>query len=459
MEEINLDFQKDNHRNLNMNSNLNSRVSNINIMRDMDESANLGVELLMNKTKASPSSDSNKVEEFRPSDPVVFSESKPRTPSPSISVTMDNHLSSSNSLDNTIDLNDIGISLDNNNSNEIKIDDLNLGSSNSFSNNNSSNNSRNNVTENITSIDLNNDNDLNLNLDSILNDDNNSSSNNDNSSSNNIFSQPEYHYEKPKTYEELQKEKAEYIRLLDRLEQKGIHAHKKFTMESDYNEVKSEVERLTRQRECDQSVKFQRKMMVAFITAVEFLNNKFDPLDLKLNGWSESIHENITDYDDVFEELHEKYKGKGEMAPELKLMLMVGGSGFMFHLTNTMFKTSLPGMNDIMRQNPDLMKQFASAAASSVGQQNPGFSNLMGGMFGGGGGGQQSASRQPPPPRKEMNGPPDINDILNNMSNSPRRTNIDMDLNSNFSESDAEAIKHLDIKTGSNNKRSVNLDI
>ena len=68
-------------------------------------------------------------------------------------------------------------------------------------------------------------------------------------------------------------------------------------------------------------------------------------------------------------------------------------------------------------------------------------------------------NRNPPPPRKEMNGPPDINDILNNMSNSPRRTNIDMDLNSNFSESDAEAIKHLDIKTGSNNKRSVNLDI
>ena len=68
--------------------------------------------------------------------------------------------------------------------------------------------------------------------------------------------------------------------------------------------------------------------------------------------------------------LHEKYKGKGEMAPKLKLLLMVGGSGFMFHLTNTMFKTSLPGMNDIMRQNPDLMKQFASAAASSVGQQS-----------------------------------------------------------------------------------------
>ena len=55
-----------------------------------------------------------------------------------------------------------------------------------------------------------------------------------------------------------------------------------------------------------------------------------------------------------------------------------------------------------------------------------------------------------------MNGPPDINDLLNNMS---QKKNMDFDLNSNYSESDAEAIKHLDIKTGSNNKRSVNLDI
>ena len=47
------------------------------------------------------------------------------------------------------------------------------------------------------------------------------------------------------------------------------------------------------------------------------------------------------------------------MAPELRLLLTLGGSAFMFHLTNTMFKSSLPGMDDVMRQNPDLMKQFA----------------------------------------------------------------------------------------------------
>ena len=444
MEEINLNFQKDNHNQLNINSDLTSNISELNVSRSVPSS--LGVELLMNKSKSTTSE--NKVEEFKPSDPVIFND-KPRTPSPSINVTMESK-NNYNSLDNTIDLNDIGISLDNNSSNEIKFDNIDLGGVSQQNTNNLSN-------PNTTSIDLNNETDLNLNLDSILNDNDNSNNNiSSNSNNNPINLNINETYEQPKTYEQLQKEKAEFIRLLDRLEQKGIHAHKKFTMASDFNEVKAEFERLTRHRECDQSVKFQRKMMVAFITAIEFLNTKFDPLDLKLNGWSESIHENITDYDDVFEELHEKYKGKGEMAPELKLMLMVGGSGFMFHLTNTMFKTSLPGMNDIMRQNPDLMKQFASAAASSVGQQNPGFSNLMGGMFGGGGSSQNKQHSQPPKQRREMNGPPDINDLLNNMS---QKKNMDFDLNSNYSESDAEAIKHLDIKTGSNNKRSVNLDI
>ena len=107
-------------------------------------------------------------------------------------------------------------------------------------------------------------------------------------------------------------------------------------------------------------------MLMACVTGLEFLNNRFDPMDVKLDGWSESIHENINDYNEVFEELHEKYKERANVAPELKLLFMVGGSAFMFHLTNTMFKSQLPGMDDIMKQNPELMKQFASAAMNTM---------------------------------------------------------------------------------------------
>ena len=53
----------------------------------------------------------------------------------------------------------------------------------------------------------------------------------------------------------------------------------------------------------------------------------------------------------------------------------------------------MPGMDDIMRQNPDLMQQFTSAAVNSMGQTNHGLGGFMSSMMGGGrGGGGQTPS-------------------------------------------------------------------
>ena len=64
------------------------------------------------------------------------------------------------------------------------------------------------------------------------------------------------------------------------------------------------------------------------------------------------------------------------MAPEPSFSFN-GGSAAMLHMTNTMFKSAMPGMDDIMRQNPDLMQQFQSAAVNSMSANNPGFGNFM----------------------------------------------------------------------------------
>ena len=169
--------------------------------------------------------------------------------------------------------------------------------------------------------------------------------------------------------QDIKNEKIDLIYKFKKLENQGIRTTMNYNMNSQLEDMRNEYIKLKKQREVDNSIKFQRKIMMAAITGLEFLNNKFDPFDVKLDGWSESINENIFDYDEVFEELAEKYGGStGNMAPELKILMMVGGSAFMFHLTNTMFKSSIPGMDDIMRQNPDLMKQFAKAAVGSIGQ-------------------------------------------------------------------------------------------
>jgi len=156
-----------------------------------------------------------------------------------------------------------------------------------------------------------------------------------------------------------------------------------------------------------------------------------------LDGWSESVHENIEDFDEVFEELYDKYKGRGNMPPEAKLLMSLVGSGFMFHMSNSFFRSKMANADpaDIFRANPQLAKQFAQAAAQQAG---PGFGNVMGAAMGMQPQGvppqaspqpgpfYQSSNAQMPPqmpqnmaamappsaPRREMKGPTGMDDIL-----------------------------------------------
>jgi hypothetical protein len=140
-------------------------------------------------------------------------------------------------------------------------------------------------------------------------------------------------------------------------------------METPLDELKYEYDRLKRQQELNSSVKFQRRMLMAAVTGVEFLNKQFNPLGLHLDGWSETVMDSLEDYDPTFEQLHERYTGTAEVSPEWNLMIMLLGSGFMYHLSNTLFRSVLPNVNDIARQNPDLMQNIANAMSTAMGQQ------------------------------------------------------------------------------------------
>jgi hypothetical protein len=160
-------------------------------------------------------------------------------------------------------------------------------------------------------------------------------------------------------------EKREIIYQLDRLESKGYKIPFKFNMNSDLEEMKSEYSRIIKEKELDGSIRFQQKMLMAFVSGSEYMNNRYDPFSIKLDGWSEQVNENINDYDDIFEELHYKYKSTGKkMAPELRLFISLSGSAFMFHLTSRMFKDQpLPDIENVLKSDPELMKQFQNAAA------------------------------------------------------------------------------------------------
>ena len=194
------------------------------------------------------------------------------------------------------------------------------------------------------------------------------------------------------------------------------------------SEIKDEFDRLVDARSLEASLRFQRQALMGVITGLEWANTKFDPFDLKLDGWSESVHENVDDFDEIFEELYDKYKERGKMAPEARLVMALAGSGFMCHVSNTFLRSRMPNVDDVLRNNPDIARQVAGAAASAAG---PGFGNFMNMAMNSG---RNAQNNQPPqqmfnaPPnapqniaatepstqqsRREMKGPTGVDDIL-----------------------------------------------
>jgi hypothetical protein len=190
-------------------------------------------------------------------------------------------------------------------------------------------------------------------------------------------------------YKTIADEKADLLNKITRLSKKGMQTNVRLTSYSDIEEIRTEYKRMVYAIEVDRSIKFSRRMLVACVTGLEFLNDKFDPFDLQLGGWSNNVMENVDDYDGVFEDLYNKYKTKISVAPEVKMVMMVGGSAMMFHLTNSMFKAAVPDVSHVMKQNPELVRNMMDAVQRS--QQA----------------GPTAMRAEPPTPglRREMRGP------------------------------------------------------
>lgn len=196
--------------------------------------------------------------------------------------------------------------------------------------------------------------------------------------------------------EKEKKEKIEYLNKLQRLEQKGFPVARRFTMDNSLEEIKGEYDRLVDARNLEGSLRFQRQALMGVVTGLEWMNNRFDPFDLNLEGWSESVHENVEDFDEIFEELYDKYKDRGKMPPEARLLFSLAGSGFMVHVSNTFMKQRMPSASDVLKNNPELARQFAAAAANQAGA---GFGNFMGMAMGAAGGGPQPQMQMPAGPQ------------------------------------------------------------
>lgn len=215
---------------------------------------------------------------------------------------------------------------------------------------------------------------------------------------------------------EQRRKKRIMIKKLEEWYEKGMIKHNShFTLESDFDEIEDEYETALEDKRKKDSIKLQGWWFMTFINSLEYANTAFNPFDLNLEGWGEQVSEDIDSYEDIFSELHDKYKG-GKLAPEISLLLRIGFSGAVLNFSNKALSSAAPGFNDVIKQSPELMKMFTNATVSSMSQQSPGFamaSNLM----------QETMNkpRGPPPPApiETQNLPPQPRPGMNYSNEAP----------------------------------------
>lgn len=159
------------------------------------------------------------------------------------------------------------------------------------------------------------------------------------------------------TQQEIRIKKIELLRKLSEIKTKGFSLTKEYDFNSSVDEMEYEYALLKSFVDKRNSVKVFKSGLLQTVSIIEFLNDKYDPFDFHLQGWGEHMSVEVDSYDDVLEELYEKYKGSGKgMPPEVKLLLLLTASAGAFHFAKT--QTSIPGLEQTLSKNPELVSKL-----------------------------------------------------------------------------------------------------
>ena len=173
--------------------------------------------------------------------------------------------------------------------------------------------------------------------------------------------------------EAVQREKYEILRKFERLSKLGVPMRKRFTIDSPLEEMKMEMEFIKREKSMDATIKQFSEWFVTGMSAMEYGSKNIGMLKafgLQLDGLSEAAQMNVADLEDDFEELYDLYGENMKMHPLVRIPLRTCMMIYMVHLTNQMTrKAPIPNIDEIMRQNPDIARQLASAAMQNQTQQ------------------------------------------------------------------------------------------
>jgi hypothetical protein len=183
------------------------------------------------------------------------------------------------------------------------------------------------------------------------------------------------------TNDQIRKDKSEYLYKFNKLNIKGKWSSLRLDMTNTLDEIRNEYERVRNEIQTERSVGFFKRMLLLGVQGIEMMNTKFDPLGVDLDGWSEAMGYSMEnqEYDEVMAELYEKYKGSGQMSPEVKLIFMIISSATMFTISkkitkldsNNALKSLIGGLmgNNQSQQQPQ--QQYQQQPQQQQYQQQP----------------------------------------------------------------------------------------
>jgi hypothetical protein len=137
-------------------------------------------------------------------------------------------------------------------------------------------------------------------------------------------------------------EENEKYELLSRIQhmvtEKGYKSFRQVGPSDSIHDVRYEFFRAQREISKRTSVKLMSKYLVTFTNIVEMVADHYNPLNLKLEGYSKSVLLSMKDYEPILEELHHKYSDSVSVSPELKLVMALASSAFFYHTGNRLTK-------------------------------------------------------------------------------------------------------------------------
>jgi hypothetical protein len=164
--------------------------------------------------------------------------------------------------------------------------------------------------------------------------------------------------EKVLSAQEIKMKKIELLRKLCEIKSKGFKLSKEYDYNSSIEEMEYEYELLRSFADKRNGTKLFKNGLLQAVSVIEFLNEKYDPFDFHLSGWGEHMAVDVDTWDDVLEELYEKYKGNGKkMAPEVKLLYLIIASASAFHFSKSQ-ASKLPGLDSVLASNPGLLSKL-----------------------------------------------------------------------------------------------------